>query len=58
MYEEAVKNGWEDMQVMVFHPSSMDYYGNRTAPSVEKGCLVHRDKDFWEGITEDFLAII
>lgn len=58
MYEEAVKNGWENLQVKVLQPSSTDYYGNRIAPSVMDGSLVHRDKDFWQGVDEEFLAII
>lgn len=58
IYEEAVKNGWENLQVKVLHPSEMDYYGNRKIPSVSNGCLVHRDKDFWQGVNEEFLAII
>lgn len=58
LYEEAKEKGWEDLQVMVLEPSSADYYGNRTFPKVTKGTLIRRDKTFWPGIDEDFLAII
>ena len=58
LYEEAKKKGWEDLQVMVLEPGTKDYYGNSSFPRVTKGTLIFRDRDFWPGIKEDFLAII
>jgi len=58
MYEEAKSKGWEDLQVMVLIPSSVDCYGNRVPLKVTKGSLVHRDENFWPDIKEDFLAIV
>ena len=58
LYEQAKENGWEDLQVMVLHPGEVDAYGNKSFPTVSPGRLVHRNKDFWPTINEEFLVIL
>lgn len=58
LYEQAKENNWEDLQVMVLYPGKGDCYGGRSLPKAMKGRLVHRDKDFWPTINEEFLSII
>ena len=58
LYEQAKENNWENLQVMVLLPSERDCYGDKLYPRVVEGSLVHRNKDFWPTVNEEFLAII
>lgn len=59
LYNEAKKNGWENLPVKVLRPGEKDCYGNyKSLSTIKDGELVHRDKDFWEGVPYEFLAVL